>query len=62
MAGKAGVEVFNLGTGKGSSVLEVIKAFEAACGHELKYEIKDRRPGDIATCYADPSKAKIEMG
>ncbi len=61
MAGKAGVEVFNLGTGKGSSVLEVIKAFEAACGHELKYEIKDRRPGDIATCYADPSKAKSEM-
>lgn len=62
MAGKAGVEVFNLGTGKGSSVLEVIKAFETACGHELKYEIKDRRPGDIATCYADPSKAKTEMG
>lgn len=62
MAGKTGVEVFNLGTGKGSSVLKVIKAFEAACGHELAYEIKDRRPGDIATCYADPSKAKKEMG
>ena len=62
MAGKAGVEVFNLGTGKGSSVLEVIKAFEAACGHELAYEICERRPGDIATCYADASKAKAEMG
>ena len=58
----SGVEVFNLGTGKGSSVLEVIKAFEKACGHELAYEIKDRRPGDIATCYADATKAKKEMG
>ena len=58
----SGVEVFNLGTGKGSSVLEVIKAFENACGHELAYEIKDRRPGDIATCYADATKAKKEMG
>ena len=58
----SGVEVFNLGTGKGSSVLEVIKAFEKACGHELAYDIKDRRPGDIATCYADATKAKKEMG
>lgn len=55
---KSGVEVFNLGTGKGSSVLDVIKAFEAACGHELAYEICDRRPGDVATCYANCDKAE----
>ena len=61
MNGKSGVEVFNLGTGKGSSVLEVIKAFEGACGHELAYEICDRRPGDIATCYADVTKASKEL-
>ena len=59
---KAGVCVYNLGTGNGYSVLDMVKAFSKACGHEIKYEIKDRRPGDIATCYADPSKAKAELG
>lgn len=48
----------NLGTGKGISVLEAIKAFEKASGKSIPYEIVERRPGDIATCYADPSKAK----
>lgn len=54
----AGAEAINLGTGKGSSVLEVVQAFEAASGVEIPLVITDRRPGDIATCYADASKAK----
>lgn len=54
----AGAEAINLGTGKGSSVLEVVRAFEAASGVEIPLVITDRRPGDIATCYADASKAK----
>ena len=59
---KAGVCVYNFGTGNGYSVLDMVKAFGKACGHEIKYEIKERRPGDIATCYADPTKAKNELG
>lgn len=59
---KAGVSVYNLGTGKGSSVLDVVKAFEKVCGKEIPYEIKPRRAGDIATCYADSSKAYKELG
>ena len=59
---KPDVYIYNLGTGTGYSVLDVVKAFEKACGKEIKYQIKDRRPGDIATCYADPSKAKAELG
>ncbi|MEC4272006.1 UDP-glucose 4-epimerase GalE [Adlercreutzia sp. R25] len=59
---RRGVGIFNLGTGNGSSVLDVIHAFEAACGHEIPYEIMDRRPGDIAECYADASKARDELG
>lgn len=59
---KAGVCIYNLGTGKGYSVLDVVKAYEKACGREIKYEIKPRRPGDIATCYADATKAKEELG
>ena len=59
---KAGVCIYNLGTGKGYSVLDVVKAYEKACGKEIKYEIKPRRPGDIATCYADATKAKEELG
>lgn len=59
---KPDVYIYNLGTGTGYSVLDVVKAFETACGKEIKYQIKDRRPGDIATCYADPSKAKQELG
>lgn len=58
---RRGVGVFNLGTGRGRSVLEVIRAFEKACGHQLKYEIKERRPGDIATCYANCDKAANEL-
>lgn len=57
-----GVKVYNLGTGKGYSVLDVIKAFSKACGKELPYEIKERRPGDIATCYSDASLAKEDLG
>ncbi|MCR5356851.1 MAG: UDP-glucose 4-epimerase GalE [Lachnospiraceae bacterium] len=57
-----GVKIYNLGTGNGYSVLDVIKAFSKACGHDVPYEIKDRRPGDIATCYADASLAKKELG
>ena len=62
LADKEGVSVYNLGTGNGYSVLQVVAAFEKACGHAIKYEIKERRPGDIATCYCDPSKAKAELG
>ena len=57
-----GVEVYNLGTGKGYSVLEIVKAFEDATGVKIKYEITARRPGDIPTCFADPTKAKEELG
>ena len=57
-----GVEVYNLGTGNGYSVLQVVAAFEKACGHAIKYEIKPRREGDIATCYCDPQKAKDDLG
>ena len=59
---KAGVCIYNLGTGNGYSVLDMVKAFSKACGKEIKYEIKPRRAGDIATCYADPAKAKEELG
>lgn len=58
---KEGVSIYNLGTGKGYSVLDVVKAYEKACGKEIKYEIKPRRPGDIATCYADAAKAEKEL-
>ena len=57
-----GVSVFNLGTGVGYSVLDVLHAFEKACGKTLPYEIVARRPGDIAACYADPEKAERELG
>ena len=59
---KAGVCVYNLGTGNGYSVLDMVKAFSKACGHDLPYKILDRRPGDVAMCYADPAKAKAELG
>ena len=59
---RRGVGIFNLGTGKGSSVLDVIHAFEKACGHELPYEIKPRRAGDIAENYAACDKARDELG
>lgn len=58
----SGVTTYNLGTGRGYSVLEMIRAFEKACGRELPHIIADRRPGDIAACYADPSLAEQELG
>lgn len=57
-----GLVVYNLGTGMGNSVLEVVKAFDKAVGTPIPYKIAPRRPGDIAACYADPSKAKAELG
>ena len=57
-----GVFVYNLGTGKGYSVLDVVKAFEKASGVKINYEIVDRRPGDVASLYADTKKAKNEIG
>lgn len=57
-----GVESYNLGTGNGYSVLEIVKNFEKATGEHVKYEITPRRPGDIAKCYADPSKAREVLG
>lgn len=62
IADSKGVYIYNLGTGTGYSVLEMVKAFSKACGREIKYKIEKRRPGDIASCYADPSKAKDELG
>ena len=60
--GKPGVHVWNLGTGKGYSVLDVVKAFEKATGKKVPYQIKPRRAGDIATCYASADKAKRDLG
>ena len=57
-----GLVTYNLGTGNGYSVLDMVKAFSKACGKEVKYKIVDRRPGDVAMCYADPKKANEELG
>ncbi|WP_110114934.1 UDP-glucose 4-epimerase GalE [Bacillus sp. CGMCC 1.16541] len=57
-----GVHIYNLGTGQGTSVLELVKAFEEANDIEVPYDIVNRRPGDIASCYADASKAERELG
>ncbi|EXJ13619.1 UDP-glucose 4-epimerase GalE [Imhoffiella purpurea] len=57
-----GVMVHNLGTGRGYSVLEMVAAFERASGHDIPYRIVERRPGDIAMCYADPARARDELG
>ena len=57
-----GLVIYNLGTGNGYSVLQMLHAFEKACGKELAYVIDPRRPGDIAECWADPAKAKAELG
>ena len=57
-----GLKIYNLGTGNGYSVLEMIRAFSKACGRDLPYEIGPRRPGDIDVCYADPALAKLELG
>ena len=57
-----GVHIYNLGTGNGYSVLDIVKAFEAANGVKVPYSIKPRRPGDVAQCYANPARAKEELG
>ncbi len=57
-----GIYIYNLGTGIGYSVLDMVKAFEKTTGKAINYKIVDRRPGDIATCYSDPKKAKNELG
>ena len=57
-----GCEIINLGTGRGTSVLEIVHAFERASGREIPYRVTPRRPGDIATCYADTSKAAKLLG
>ena len=61
-AGEGGVHIYNLGTGQGYSVLEVVEAFKKASGREIPYEIAPNRPGDAAICYADATKAKEELG
>lgn len=59
---KSGLHIYNLGTGNGYSVLDMVKAFEAASGKDIPYKLVERRPGDIAECWADPSKAQQELG
>ncbi|HEX9174220.1 MAG TPA: UDP-glucose 4-epimerase GalE [Telluria sp.] len=62
LATGTGVVTYNLGTGRGNSVLEMVRAFEQACGRPIAYQVVDRRPGDIAKCYADPTRAREELG
>ncbi len=57
-----GVEAYNLGTGNGYSVLEMVRAMELAAGRTIPYRIVDRRPGDVAVCYANPVKAREKLG
>ncbi len=59
---KPEVRIYNLGTGKGCSVLDIVHAYEKACGHSIPYEIKPRRAGDIDESYSECSKAKKELG
>ncbi|WP_394392320.1 UDP-glucose 4-epimerase GalE [Shewanella woodyi] len=59
---QSGLVTYNLGTGVGYSVIDMVNAFEKACGKSISYQIVARRPGDIAACYADPLKAKTELG
>jgi len=59
---ESGTEAYNLGTGKGSSVLDIIKTFEKVTGKKIPYELTDRRPGDAALCFANPGKAKRRLG
>ena len=62
LAENPGVVIYNLGTGTGYSVIDLVKNFEKASGRKVPYKIVARRPGDIAQCYADPTKAKLELG
>ena len=59
---RQGVQIYNLGTGRGYSVLDLVKTFERVNGVKIPYEIVARRPGDIAVCYADPARANLELG
>ena len=59
---RGGLDIYNLGTGKGASVMDVLHAFENACGHALPYRVVERRPGDLAETYANANKAKQELG
>ena len=60
--GEGGVLTVNLGTGKGYSILEILKTFEAVCGRKIPFKCESRREGDMARCYADPILAKAELG
>ncbi|MEL4388604.1 UDP-glucose 4-epimerase GalE [Shewanella xiamenensis] len=62
LATKPGLVTYNLGTGQGYSVLDMVKAFEKACGKSIAYQITPRRPGDIAACYANPEHARTDLG
>jgi UDP-glucose 4-epimerase len=62
LADHAGWHAFNLGTGQGHSVLDVVRAFEQASGRDVPCRIQPRRPGDVAACYADPAKARRDLG
>lgn len=62
LATRPGLVTYNLGTGQGYSVLDMVKAFEKACGKAIAYQIAPRRPGDIAACYADPAHAREDLG
>ncbi|NKF07420.1 UDP-glucose 4-epimerase GalE [Clostridium gasigenes] len=62
LSANSGLVTYNLGTGNGYSVLELVKAFSKASGREISYKIVDRRPGDVGICYADPKKANNELG
>ena len=62
LAKKPGIDTYNLGTGRGTSVLEMVAAFSKAAGRKIPYVVRDRRPGDVAECYSDPSKAERELG
>ena len=57
-----GVKIYNLGTGKGVTVLEIVKTFEEVTGKKIPYELVDRRPGDVASCYASSTLAERELG
>lgn len=59
---QGGIFTYNLGTGTGYSVLDIVRAFGEAAGMDIPYQIKPRRPGDVPACYADPSKAQAELG
>ena len=62
LAGNPGVIAYNMGTGRGVSVMEMLAAFERAVGRSLLYQVVERRPGDVSTSYADPAKAERELG